>query len=403
MGKYVCAFRGRRDAYQVPLALEEAHVLDQFITDAYALSWVRSLTRFTLASVRAKIDFRREPGIPAERVRCLWATTALEHLRHRLGYAPMDTYGKLDRWYSRAAGHRAAQTRSNLFLYSPYAWDAFTRSYAHTPRKVMFQYHPHPVLEARLLTDDGARYPGIGESFSGTPLGQAETHEADAWQHADLIFCASSFTRQSLLEAGADAAKCLVVPYGIELPPPPEPSPTQGDGFRVLFVGSGGQRKGLHHLLLAWQRAGLPARSHLTLVCRVIDDGIATLAASTPGVTLLRGVSLAALTRLYHDSSVMALPSLVEGFGQVYLEALAQGCPVLGTANTGLPDLGDERDGIFLVPPGDVDSLAGELERLARLLPTRPDLRIAARACAGRFGWETFRARLRAELTTDSP
>ena len=315
----------------------------------------------------------------------------------------MATYGQLDRWYSRAAGRRAAQTRSNLFLYSPYAWDAFTRSYAHTPRKVMFQYHPHPVFEARILTDDAARYPGIGESFTGTLLGQAETHEADAWKHADLIFCASSFTRRSLLEAGADTAKCLVVPYGIDLPPPAEPPSAQGDEFQVLFVGSGGQRKGLHHLLLAWQQASLPVRSHLTLVCRVIDDGIATLAASTPRVTLLRGVSLAALTRLYHDSSVMALPSLVEGFGQVYLEALAQGCPVLGTANTGLPDLGDERDGIFLVPPGDVDSLAKELERLACLLPTKRDLRTAARACAGRFSWEIFRAKLRAGLTTDLP
>ena len=49
------------------------------------------------------------------------------------------------------------------------------------------------------------------------------------------------------------------------------------------------------------------------------------------------------------------MPSLVEGFGQVYLEALAQGCPVLGTANTCLPDLGGEADAIFLVTPGNVE------------------------------------------------
>jgi len=43
MEQYVCAFRGRRDSYQAPLALAEGGLLDQFITDAYALPWVRTL------------------------------------------------------------------------------------------------------------------------------------------------------------------------------------------------------------------------------------------------------------------------------------------------------------------------------------------------------------------------
>jgi len=64
-------------------------------------------------------------------------------------------------------------------------------------------------------------------------------------RHADLILCASAFTRRSLLEAGADERRCRIVPYGIDLPPAPPPAPA-GDAFRAVFVGSGGQRKGLH-------------------------------------------------------------------------------------------------------------------------------------------------------------
>jgi len=62
------------------------------------------------------------------------------------------------------------------------------------------------------------------------------------------------------------------------------------------------------------------------------------------------------------------------GFGQVYLEALAHGCPVLGTANTGLPDLGSESDGVFLVEPGNVTELAAKLanEECERLYSKRP-------------------------------
>ena len=81
----------------------------------------------------------------------------------------------------------------------------------------------------------------------------------------------------------------------------------------------------------------------------------------------------------------------MEGFGQVYLEALSYGCPVLGTPNTCLPDLGTEEDGVFLTPAGDVEDLAGTLERLATFLPDRLALRKHAHACAGRFTWERFR------------
>ena len=403
MEKFVCAFRGRRDSYQVPLALAEKDLLDQFITDAYAVPWLKTLARFAPYSFRAKLDSRLEAGIPAERVRCLWGTTLLEHARHAAGCAPMLTYNKLDRRFSRAAARRARRTKSNLFLYSPYAWEAFTARYSHAPRKVLFQYHPHPDTERRILADDSARYPGVGESFSGTKFGQvseALTHrERDAWKRADLIFCASSFTKRSLMEAGCDESRCRVVPYGVDLPRQASGEVSTAE-FRALFVGSGGQRKGLHHLLLAWQRADLPPTSRLTLVCRVIDKSIEKLQAAMPNVELHRGATHGELNRLYGHSSLFVMPSLVEGFGQVYLEALAQGCPVLGTTNTAVPDLGGETDGIFLVPPGNLEELSARLEGLARTLPGRGDIRSAARACASRFTWPDFREKLRTGLSS---
>jgi glycosyltransferase involved in cell wall biosynthesis len=401
MEQYVCAFRGRRDSYQAPLALAEASLLDQFITDAYATRGIYALMRLSPAAVRAKIGQRSEPGIPLERVSCLWGTTALEHLRHRIGFAPMSTYQKLDRNFSAAAARRARRTRSHLFLYSPYAWEAFTASYGHNPRKVLFQFHPHPVVEDRLLKEDAFLHPGVGVSFSGdSTSGTADglaLRERDAWTHADTIICASSFTKHSLLEAGCEEKLCRIVPYGTEVrsgsvaSPPPR-------GFEALFVGSGSQRKGLHHLLLAWRRAILPKDSCLTLVCRLLDCEIERMIRETPKVKLLRGVAPGQLDQLYGKSSVFVMPSLVEGFGQVYLEALAQGCPVLGTANTCLPDLGTEADGIYLVAPGNIEELTGKLETLSRSLPGNSEVRLAARACATKFTWPAFRQALREAL-----
>lgn len=401
MEKYVCAFRGRRDSYQVPLALAEAGLLDQFITDAYATRLVRFVAAIATEGIRAKIQFRSEPGIPVERVRCLWGTTAMEHLRHRMGFAAKVTFNKLDRNFSRAAAERAEQARSNLFLYSPYAWEAFTARYSHTPRKVLFQYHPHPEMERRILGEDAVRHPGFGESFSGPggeELGEEFVRrERDAWKHADLIFCASTFTKRSLIEAGCEESKCIIAPYGID-PPPVVVGAAPAQAFHVLLVGSGGQRKGLHHLLLAWQRAELPVDSKLTLVCRVIDREIEKLAATTRRVEIIRGLPQTKLDLLYAQSSLFAMPSLVEGFGQVYLEALAQGCPVLGTPHTCLPDLGGEADGVFTVAPGNVDELAATFTRLGRMLPGNGGIRQAARVCSGRFTWSTFRSAIREAL-----
>jgi glycosyltransferase involved in cell wall biosynthesis len=230
----------------------------------------------------------------------------------------------------------------------------------------------------------------------GTRLNQAsllQRREYEAWKYADLIFCASSFTKRSLLEVGADAKKIHVVPYGVETPSPyldirPD------EAFKIVFVGTGLKRKGLHHLLLAWQRASLPSSSKLTLICRMLDPVLEQLIAPIPRVELIRGVSGTMLSQTYSRSSLFVMPSIVEGFGQVYLEALAHGCPVLGTANSALPDLGGEADGIYLVESGKIDELSFMLERLSQLLPSNYKIREAARDCASRYTWELFRKRL---------
>lgn len=396
MQQYVCAFRGRRDNYQVPLALAEHNLLDQFITDFYATEVIQKIVPLLPKKWSKKVIFRSESRIPTQKVKCLWGTTIVEHTRHHLGVSPATTFAQLDQNFSYEAISRARLTKSNLLLYTPYAWEAFVAAYRHEPRKVLFMFHPHSDAESNILTQDIAYYPFMQSSYEEeirhhlSP--QLQTRVKDCWKYADLILCASSFTRNTLVEAGADPNICKVIPYGIDLPNKLVTSNSKI--FRCLFVGSGIQRKGLHHLLLAWQRANLPAESQLTLVCRVLDPGIETLIKQTPNVKLLRGVDGDTLRSLYTTSSLFVMPSLVEGFGQVFLEALSYGCPVLGTANTCLPDLGTQADGIFLTDMGNLDQLVDYLEHLAVVLPQNPVLRDLARLCAERFTWQQFRAAL---------
>lgn len=375
-------------------------MLDRFITDAYAKPWLTAFARYGPNVLRTKIAGRLELGIPMTRVECLWIASFLEHTRNILGFTPLLTYQKLDPCFSIAAAHRATKTRANLLLYSPYAWEAFTTKYTHDPRKILFQYHPHPTTEQRVLQNDHAQFPEIADSSSIGPQKEMIADREAAWKYADLIFCASNFTKRSLLEVGADESKCRVIPYGVDLNIVAAGCMPR-NYFRVLFVGSGCRRKGLHHLLLAWQRASLPEASKLTLVCRSIDKELQPLLAKTPRVEVISGASQERLEWIYSESSLFVMPSLVEGFGQVYLEALSHSCPVLGTANTALPDLGTEKDGIFLVKPGNIDELISKLEKLCAELNDNTELRIASLKCAERFTWSAFRRSIVQALRTN--
>lgn len=397
MNKYICAFRGRRDNYQIPLALAESSQLDQFITDFYTNHLLQKITPFVKSSWQNKLKFRLESRIPSDKVRSLLGTTLIEHSRHYFGFSNTSTYAWLDQHFSQAVISQARKTRSNLLLYTPYAWEAFLASYNHDPQKVLFEYHPHPQFESSLLTEDFKKFPFTEKSYkqqTGNNLSEKlQRRIRDCWKYADQILCASSFTRQTLIEAGAEPSSCHVIPYGVDQPSPPFQKPNS-EHFQALFVGSGVQRKGLHHLLSAWSRSPLPKGSQLILVCRNLDPGIESLLQETSNVRLIRGADTQTLRNLYETSHLFIMPSLVEGFGHVFLESLSYGCPILGTVNTCLPDLGEEKDGIFLTEIGNIEELTHRIEYLAKKLLVNHEIRHNARACSQKFTWENFRSKL---------
>jgi glycosyltransferase involved in cell wall biosynthesis len=81
-------------------------------------------------------------------------------------------------------------------------------------------------------------------------------------------------------------------------------------------------------------------------------------------VHFLSGLSYAELAACYGACEVFALPSRGEGFGFVYLEAMACGKPVIGGAHGGAPEI--IQDGVtgYLVPHGDSVQLATAFQAL---------------------------------------
>jgi len=106
-----------------------------------------------------------------------------------------------------------------------------------------------------------------------------------------------------------------------------------GDGGYVLTVGRPRPHKGYRTLVRALAALDPAVRPLLVRVGRPdprLPDGSDELATSL-GVRLhaLQGVSDAELLAVYRGATLVAIPSLVEGFGLPLLEALAAGTPVL--------------------------------------------------------------------------
>jgi glycosyltransferase involved in cell wall biosynthesis len=77
------------------------------------------------------------------------------------------------------------------------------------------------------------------------------------------------------------------------------------------------------------------------------------------------------LARAVASSDVFLNPSVTEAFGNVTLEAMACGLPVVAAAATGATNLVRDGETGMLVEPGDVEGFADALETYAR----KPDLR----------------------------
>ena len=81
-------------------------------------------------------------------------------------------------------------------------------------------------------------------------------------------------------------------------------------------------------------------------------------------VHFLSGVSYAELATCYGHCEIFALPSRGEGFGLVYLEAMACGKPVIGGAHGGAPEVIEDGKTGYLVQHGDAAQLATAIETL---------------------------------------
>ncbi len=170
----------------------------------------------------------------------------------------------------------------------------------------------------------------------------------------------------------------------------------------VLFVGSGFQRKGLDRLLSVWNAPGL----HESYLFVVGDDARLSWykrqAVMAGGERIVFTGRQEDIENYYAAADVVALPSVQESFGNVILEGLASGLPVVVSREAGAAEIltGSLAEGI-LNRPDDPKEIENKLLKLLQRSHD-PSVLAEARQLAERFSWQNHFRKLEAILLDSS-
>lgn len=274
----------------------------------------------------------------------------------------------------------------------------------HLARRNVTHLHTHFAnsgCSVAMLTSEMSAIP-----FSFMMHGPSEFFEAEHWRldekvaRARFVTCISHFCRSQLMIFSDQAhwGKLHILHCALE--PGFYDHPRPAPGKRLLFVGRMAGVKGVPVLLEAMQSL----REHhpdvrLTLVgggpelagleARASDLGVSDL------VEFVGYKSQSEVAAYLSQSDVFVLPSFAEGLPVVLMEALASRVPVVTTRIAGVAELVEDGVSGYLVPPGDIDSLAARISALLEDPALRRRMGEAGRTrVIGEFNISTECARL---------
>jgi teichuronic acid biosynthesis glycosyltransferase TuaC len=217
------------------------------------------------------------------------------------------------------------------------------------------------------------------------------------FHNVDAIIANSSWTTGEIVRHGGKKDKIYIVRLGADPPGEFQADTTlsRGGSAVLLSVGNLYPAKGQAYVIRAFRRL-LELGYSLNYI--IVGDGSERESLET----LVRQLKLEHVIQFegykshtdvwpyYQRCDIFVLPSWVEGFGVVFIEALRLGRPVIGCEGTGGPeDLRMLGDCIELVKPRDVDSLVEALRRLLDDPQRRQHMgRIGQRVVAEYFTWQ---------------
>jgi glycosyltransferase involved in cell wall biosynthesis len=181
-----------------------------------------------------------------------------------------------------------------------------------------------------------------------TPMASAEwlALEKAMYQNTRLNFTMSAHVSRSLVEQYGCLPTRVECVYAGSNVAPADAGNLGLERFarkNILFVGIDWDRKGGPVLLEAFREV---RRAHPEATLTIVGS---TPKVSMPGCRVVGRVPLAEVAKFYETASVFCLPTMVEPFGFVFLEAFAYGLPIIAANIGAIPDIVEQGRSGYMV------------------------------------------------------
>jgi phosphatidylinositol alpha-1,6-mannosyltransferase len=228
-------------------------------------------------------------------------------------------------------------------------------------------------------------------------------------RYADVVTAIAKFNAVKAIEfQGIAPEKIAIVPCALDADfcktnrAAPAPSCNRTNGPMMLTVarlvrGERREHKGIDCVIQALPEVikAIPDACYV-----VVGDGddrsrleqLARDAGVGERVRFTGAIDDAAVRSIYGACEIFVMPSRSEGFGIVFLEAMALGKPVIGGNHGGTPEIWDDGTAGFLVEHGDLAALADRIKLLLSDGALRSRMGAAGRRIvATRYSFDHFR------------
>jgi glycosyltransferase involved in cell wall biosynthesis len=258
--------------------------------------------------------------------------------------------------YSYFPLHRSGSGPAHIVTLHDYGLSCVTKNYQHEGKSC-----DGPAL-AKCVSCAGEQYGPVKSVILTTGLRASRALHGRADGYVAISRAVADAARHAL-PAGAELTVIpSMVPNGMDLLAEREPRPDflpADDGY-LLFVGALGRHKGVDVLLEAHRR--MRHRVPLVLIGAPTGDAVDF---SGDDVVVARNQPNPVVMASWHRASIGVVPSAwEEPLGQVAVEAMLAGRPVVASDVGGLKDIVEHEVSGLLIPPRDPGVLAEALDRL---------------------------------------
>ena len=356
--KFIVVHAGKRDDYQVALALAESNLLFALVTEGYFpldKKWFSSFADFF--KLNAIFNKRYKIGLPSNKV----VISKRAFFFELMFFITKNVQFDKKKGYALGEKAKALSLKNNIpiIAVNTCARHAFLKNTIEP--KMLFQFHPQADFVKELFQEEMVLNPKACKTLNQEYEFSLSKKELEILssevQLATHFVCASSLTKKSLTFKGISDDKIKVIPYGVDTSKFTFSERIKSDVFKVIFIGSLNQRKGITYLLDALSEM---KNVELTIVTRGIYDESLIQNYNFP-IHVVIDVPHDKLQDELHKAHCFVLPSILEGFGQVILEAMATGIPVIATENTAAIDIIENGKDGFITKIRDVQAIKNNL------------------------------------------